>query len=513
VSLIDALLVGAIVVGACVWMFARRRGRWLLAALLALAALALLQIAVEGFYWQFLPGYLLAGLIALLAAFHRRDNGRPGRIARLLGGAGLVAMMLAAMAPWAVLPPVPQLTKPEGPYDVGTQIFRWVDVARPEEATSDSADRRNVIAQAWYPIAAGTKGAHAGYIDGLRDLPAQVTVFPRWVLSTYGGVDTRGVLDAPISEERPRWPVVVFLTGNGAPRAFYSGLVSGLASMGYVVLAIDHPYEAAVTELADGRIVSTIEKPFDNDPGMLRFMKARLDLRINDVRFALDQVGRPEAIGPTLAGHLDLDRIAAIGHSLGGAAAALAMDADDRIKAAANIDGTLYGGVSAEKKARPFLLLDSDHAESGHSDGNITGNRLLFEHFGGGWRYEMARANHFGFTDAPLFFAPPARFVLTQLIGGSRGPAETQRATVKIVDAFLKGPLTGTPASIEDVVAGYEGITGGLISTAMGSSAVSSAERRRGTPRTLSQTSARAWVLRTPRPRSGRRATTAHRRR
>ncbi len=52
-----------------------------------------------------------------------------------------------------------------------------------------------------------------------------------------------------------------------------------------------------------------------------------------------------------------------------------------------------------------------------------------------------------------------------------------------------------------------------IISTAMGSSAVSSAGRRRGTPRTLSQTSARAWVLRTPRRRRGRRATTARRRR
>ena len=470
-SLIDSLLVGAIVVAAGFWMLAPRRGRrWLLLAPLALAALAVLQIAVEGFYWQFLPGYLLAVVIALLSVFRRQDSGRPGRIAKILGGAGLVALMLAALAPWAVLPPVPQLTKPEGPYAVGTQVFRWVDEARPEEATSDSADRRNVIAQAWYPIAPGTKGAHSVYIDGLRDLPTQVTLFPRFVLSTYGVVDTHGVLDAPISEERPLWPVVVFLTGNGAPRAFYSGLVSGLASKGYVVLAVDHPYEAAATELADGRIVSTIDKLLDNDPDMSRFMRGRLDLRVKDVRFALDQLGRPEAIGPKLAGRLDLEHIAAIGHSLGGAAAALAMDGDDRIKAAANIDGTLYGGVSEGKKERPFLLLDSDHAESAHSERNIAGNRLLFEHFGGGWRYEMADANHFGFTDAPLFFAPPARFLLTQLIGGSRGPAETQRATVKIVDAFLKGPLTGTPASVEEVVAGYEGIEGGPVRTTLSSS-------------------------------------------
>lgn len=369
-SLIDSLLVGAIVVAAGWWMLAPRRGRrWLLLAPLALAALAVLQMAVEDFYWQFLPGYLLAVVIALLSVLGRRESGRPRRMANILGAAGLVALTLTALAPFAVLPPVPQLTKPEGPYDVGTQVFRWVDDARPEEATSDPADRRNVIAQGWYPIAPGTKGAHSLYIDGLRHLPTRVTLFPGFVLSTYGAVDTHGVLDAPISEERRLWPVVVFLTGNGAPRAFYSSLVSGLASTGYVVLAVDHPYEAAVTKLADGRIVSTIERFPDNDRDMSRFMRGRLDVRVKDVRVVLDRLGRPQTIGPKLAGHLALDHIAAIGHSLGGSAAALAMDGDDRIKAAANIEGTLYGGVSEGRKERPFPLLDSDHAQTTHRNG------------------------------------------------------------------------------------------------------------------------------------------------
>jgi hypothetical protein len=49
------------------------------------------------------------------------------------------------------------------------------------------------------------------------------------------------------------------------------------------------------------------------------------------------------------------------------------------------------------------------------------------------------------------------------LIGGSRGPAETQRATVEIVDAFLKGPLTGTPASVEEAAKRHRDIEGGLV--------------------------------------------------
>ena len=85
-------------------------------------------------------------------------------------------------------------------------------------------------------------------------------------------------------------------------------------------------------------------------------------------------------------------------------------------------------------------------------------------------------------------------------------------------DVLFRGPLAcllAAPVKRPRPVASSGSHNRGppIISTAMGSSAVSSAGLRRGTPRTLSQTSARAWVLRTPRRRRGRRATTARRRR
>jgi hypothetical protein len=41
---------------------------------------------------------------------------------------------------------------------------------------------------------------------------------------------------------------------------------------------------------------------------------------------------------------------------------------------------------------------------------------------------------------------------------------------VTIVDAFLRGPLTGTPANVEQVVAGFDGIAGGRVSATLSSS-------------------------------------------
>jgi predicted dienelactone hydrolase len=462
--LIDVLLAGAVLFVAAWWAFASRRSRRLLRlAPVALAALAVLQLTVEGFYWQFLPGYLLVVVIVLLSIVRGREAASSGRWLTIAGQTGLVALMLAAIAPWTLLPPVPELTRPNGPYAVGTQIFRWVDESRDEATTSDPADKRNVIVQAWYPASRGAAGAHSTYIDGLGDLPDQVSLFPSFFMRSYGRIDTHGVLDAPVADNQPAWPVVVFSPGFGAPRAFYTGLATGLASKGYVVLAIDHPYEVAVTQLADGRIAKAVDD-FAQHSGTEEsghaYMVGKINIRVADIGFTLDQIARPGVLGPLLSGHLDLEHIGAIGHSFGGAAAALAMSRDPRIKAAANIDGTLYGPVSATPGARPFLLLESDHAETEHGEVYEVGNRDFFKTFGGGYRYELKHANHFSFTDAPLFFAPPGRFALTLAIGGGRGPEETQRATVEILDAFLRHPLTGTPTSVEAAAAHYKDITG-----------------------------------------------------
>jgi len=70
--------------------------------------------------------------------------------------------MLFAVAAW-VFVPVPRLTRPGGRYSVGTEVFRWIDASRAEEATANAADKRNVIVQAWYPIAPGARGGGVGF--------------------------------------------------------------------------------------------------------------------------------------------------------------------------------------------------------------------------------------------------------------------------------------------------------------------------------------------------------------
>ncbi|MCC7052986.1 MAG: hypothetical protein IT355_06925 [Gemmatimonadaceae bacterium] len=117
-------------------------------------------------------------------------------------------------------------------------------------------------------------------------------------------------------------------------------------------------------------------------------------------------------------------RWAVIGHSFGGAAAAMALSEDPRVVAAANIDGTPYGDLPSRQLTRPFLLLQSDLTESPHGDLFHTGNgRLLANMTAAGFRYEIRHANHFSFTDAPFFVAPAGRWRPARVMGGSRGGA------------------------------------------------------------------------------------------
>ncbi|MBU1379079.1 MAG: hypothetical protein KKE02_00300 [Alphaproteobacteria bacterium] len=453
-SPIDVALLVSLLVLAAWRLIAPHRGRQARAvACVAVVLLAGVQYAAHGYTWQFLTGYLLLAATALPVR-------SPGRIGRVLGAIGLAALMAAALAPWALLP-TPTLPTPAGPHPVGSVTMRWVDPARAEAATPDPADRRNVIVQAWYPADAGAQGSDSPYIDGLGRLPRRVSAFPRFVFRRFGEVDTHAIQNAAVAPGAA-WPVILFSPGYGAPRAFYTGLAADLASRGYVVLAVDHPYEVAVTQLADGHVVGPAQQVGQTDIERVAYMDRQVVVRAADLRFVLDQLARPNQLGPILLGHLDPNRVAATGHSFGGATAALVASEDPRIRAAADIDGMLYGDVRGEAFQGPLLLVESDHDGTGFRAAYVAATQAVMSRVSAsGWRYIIGGANHFSFTDADRFFSPPGRWAVSRVIGGQRGGASTQAATADILDAFLRAPLKGERGDVAAAAARHPDVRGG----------------------------------------------------
>lgn len=446
-----ALLLSLLILGAWRLVAPHRGGQPRAIACVAVVLLAGAQYALHGYTWQFLTGYLLLAATALPVR-------KAGRSVRVLGGIGLAGLMAAALAPWAILP-APTLPKPEGPHPVGSVTMRWVDPSRGEDATPEPEDRRNVIVQAWYPAAQGAQGASPPYIDGLGRLPRMVSAFPRFVFRRFGEVDTHAIQGAPVASG-PAWPVILFSPGYGASRAFYSGLAADLASRGYVVLAVDHPYEVAVTQLADGRVVGPAHDAGRTGAERVADMERQVVVRADDLRFVLDQIARPSQLPTVLAGRLDASRVAATGHSFGGATAALLASQDPRIGAAADIDGMLYGDVRGETFRGPFLLVESDRTESLAPYMAAT-QAVLSRVSASGWRYAIGGANHFSFTDADRFFSPPGRWAMSRAIGGERGALATQAATADILDAFLRAPLKGERGDVAAAAARHPFVRGG----------------------------------------------------
>lgn len=421
--------------------------------------LASIQWALWGYTWQNLPAFLLLALCALPSV-------RTGIVWRRIGRLGLFGVAAMCIGVW-ILPAVPTLPQPDGPYALGTQIYRWTDPSRVEPHTADLNDHRSVIAQVWYP--ADQREPSEGitrlpYIDGIGSMPRYVSAMPSFLMRRYNQIDTHAEPLAPLLPSAESWPVVIFSPGYGAPRAVYTGLATQLASRGLVVFVLDHPFESAVSELPGGEVVGTEEILLPGESDLTPYMVRQQDVRTADVRFVIDQLSRSEALAPSLrSDRIEGSRVAVIGHSFGGAAALATSSEDSRVVAAANIDGTPYGDLSDRQLSRPVLLVQSDYAETRHSELFLNGNgKLLACASAASFRFEIKRANHYSFTDAPFFFAPPGRWLLAQLIGGERGPQATQQATADILEAFLSGPLKGAAADLSAMAASDEGVLGGV---------------------------------------------------
>ncbi len=152
---------------------------------------------------------------------------------------------------------------------------------------------------------------------------------------------------------RPHYPVILFSPGLGNSRLIYSAIAQSLASQGFVVITIDHPYDAAVVEFPNGSFVLAANISTDDQ------ITTALEVRRKDVSFLIDQLHNfniTQHLFAGLHGSVDLKNVQIFGHSLGGATAAAAMLEDERIQGGINLDGSFFGGVLEQGLNRPFMI-------------------------------------------------------------------------------------------------------------------------------------------------------------
>ncbi|KAF1848834.1 uncharacterized protein K460DRAFT_276786 [Cucurbitaria berberidis CBS 394.84] len=153
------------------------------------------------------------------------------------------------------------------------------------------------------------------------------------------------------------FPIALFGPGLNTTRLFYSSLAQEVASHGFTVLTIDHPYDTDVVVFPNGDVIygGRVTSP-NKANGSTTSVEHALQVRAQDASFVLDTLGtkKPAAI---------------FGQSFGGAAAATSMLNDKRFRAGINFDGFMFGPVLKTPLGSPihpqaFMLWGSDGLNS-----------------------------------------------------------------------------------------------------------------------------------------------------
>ena len=166
-----------------------------------------------------------------------------------------------------------------------------------------------------------------------------------------------------------------------------------------------------------------------------------------DISATIDELDRINTGDGPLAGRLDMGRVAAMGHSCGGAAAGQACLDDPRCKAGINMDGLQLGDMLDRDLTRPFLFMHHDNIGATNKTPN-----LPFFHRAKAPVYLMTieGSGHLGFSDAALY-GRASFFRLVAPVGEIDGK-RCQRIVGDYVLAFLARHLRGHDVRLLDGV-------------------------------------------------------------
>jgi len=431
-------------------LFFTRRSRWVDWLPTFALVLCIVHIWIEGCRWQMILIYFLA---LVTFGFSIRDLrepetqhkiSRPTVIARSIFA--LTALVIAFTLP--ILLPVPGLPQPTGPYRVGTLTKHLIDFERQELYNPHPGSLREVIVQIWYPAEADPAGTPAPWMEELDVMGPRISErigMPSFFVDhvKYARTNSFPSADLPIGGDR--FPVLLFSHGWGGFRQQSTYLVEELASHGYVVVAVQHPYGAEATVFPDGRIAYNKPQALPRDASEDEYLFAArqlVDQWAGDLSFVLDQLAldnQPGSDSP-FSNHLDMGRVGVLGHSTGGGAAIEFCGRNPRCKAVLGLDAFLTPisqSVLDKGMEQPALFL---YSELWPSERNDRLHKSLIENSDGPVdAYTVLGTDHYDFTDLPML-SPLSPYL------GFKGPLEGKRTldiirhySLEFFDSVFKG--------------------------------------------------------------------------
>lgn len=337
--------------------------------------------------------FFLFGIIAVISLIRNKEEKRYRPVGNIFRAIGVWVIIAITLLP-AVIFPQYKAVAATGDYKIATSLYTLTDNQR-VESFSDSGENRKVNIEFWYPQNAEGK-----------------------------------------------FPLIVFSHGAFGIKASNTSTFENLASNGYVVVSIDHPYHSLFTKDTEGHVTladSSFTKEIEDvnngvydDETSFKLERKWLKVRTEDINFVIDTIKQKasEENSDEVYQQIDTSQIGLIGHSLGGAAAAqLGRDRKD-IAAVINLDADLLGETLEVEDGRsvinkeiypvPLLSIYSDTMKNLMDDVKETDPDLVLPQ-----EYILDTApnshvvyikgtNHLSLTDLPLV-SP----VLANMINGS----------------------------------------------------------------------------------------------
>ena len=280
------------------------------------------------------------------------------------------------------------------------------------------------------------------------------------------------------AKDGERFPLVIF--SHGAFGYYESNASSylELASNGYVVVSIEHPYHSFFTKDTKGKTL-TVDMDFFNscmnanrdmdEEKIYELSRSWMELRVADMNFALDSLiagadsedlesfwfendASKESVIRMLS-HIDTDKIGLMGHSMGGATAVEVGKIRDDIDCVIDIDGTMLGNIKGVKDGKylidetpytvPLFELENEEshwdlleiAKMDYPYPNITikdtAKTYYCTYFGG--------TLHMDYTDLPLFSPFLAKMLGSGNVDHAYVSDTVNSLEVRFFDCYLKG--------------------------------------------------------------------------
>ena len=301
---------------------------------------------------------------------------------------GIIFQLFGCVPITQLLFPFNPLPQPNGEYNIGSQIYTWTDSTRQEWFTkNDTTDYRKLAVQIWYPSTQKPISKPMPYIDFIdkripilaNQLSDHLNLYlpiihkklrlPHYFVKHFNNMLSYAYEGLSIIENG-NLPILIFSHGLGGMRTQNSVYIQQLASHGYIVVAMDHAYDANISVFSDGKIAlfnsdipEDLPKNIQND-----IRSTQLKTRSEDITFIIDQLyNLNNNAHSDFYNKFALKNIGVFGHSFGGTTSIYASIMDERIKACLALDPwyePLPKNIINNGLTIPYLHIGQEYWES-----------------------------------------------------------------------------------------------------------------------------------------------------